>query len=41
LSGNLQGFVSTFDSRFPNIPLLSSATGACYSYAHRLTLTRR
>jgi hypothetical protein len=41
LSGNLQGFVSSFDSRFPTIPLLSSATGTCYSHAHRLTLTRR
>jgi autotransporter translocation and assembly factor TamB len=41
LSGNLQGFFSTFDSRFPNIALLSSATGTCYSSAHRLTLTRR
>jgi hypothetical protein len=41
LSGNLQGYLSQFDSRFPAVPLLSSAEGTCYSLAHRFTLTRR
>jgi hypothetical protein len=41
LSGDLQGYFSHFDSRFPSVPLLASAEGTCYSLAHRFTLTRR
>ena len=41
LSGDLKGGVARYDSRFPSIPLLSSAAGFCYSEAHRFTLSPR
>lgn len=44
LSGDLQGFVSHYDSRWPDVPggrVGGSALGTCYSTAHRFTLTRR
>jgi hypothetical protein len=42
LSGDLWGFFTQFDSRFPAVlPSQGSTLGTCYSLTHRFTLTRR